>query len=146
MASQRITTGIQRPNLSPMGLNKNRGRPQNITTNTTMPMIDSNMRGMPAAQIRPPLQGGVVLPNNYPMANTGQYIQVGIFFLILSRLMRARFVTEFSILCDNMACRHCYACRNFKWPFHGIFQVSSILLQYYSIRRMTYLYRCQVLD
>lgn len=75
MASQRITTGIHRPPMNTMGINKNRGRVQSFPIKP-MPMNDHNMRGMPATQIRPQMQGGAMLPNNYPMANAGQFIQV----------------------------------------------------------------------
>lgn len=75
MASQRATSTINRPMHHQMAMNRNRGRPQHIVTKP-MPMIDNNMRAMSPAQIRPQIQGGVVLPNNMPMPNAGQFIQV----------------------------------------------------------------------
>lgn len=61
--------------MNTMGINKNRGRVQSFPIKP-MPMNDHNIRGMTATQIRPQMQGGAMLPNNYPMANAGQFIQV----------------------------------------------------------------------
>lgn len=55
---------------------KNRGRPQNITK--VLPTANNNMRTTQQA-MRPQISGGVVLPNNFQVSNTGQYIQVNYF-------------------------------------------------------------------
>lgn len=72
-AMQRQTTMNVHAATAAMNKN-NRGRPQTITK--VMPTANNNIRGTQQQAVRPQIPGGVILPNNFQVSNSGQYIQV----------------------------------------------------------------------
>lgn len=78
--AQRAATAAAMQRQTTMNVNainkNNRGRPQTITKVMPTTIANNNIRATQQQAVRPPIPGGVVLPNNFQVSNPGQYIQV----------------------------------------------------------------------